>query len=83
MAASSRPIRANDPMHVEPTKIEEVAEKIRGRGSGGGKCVSVDVVTGPYDLVCLCEGRPQGHLGVRPQMLLRRGRPEDSNLSIT
>jgi uncharacterized protein with GYD domain len=43
-------------MQVEPTKVEEVAEKIRGRGAGGGKCSSVEIVAGPYDIVCLCEG---------------------------
>jgi uncharacterized protein with GYD domain len=49
-------MRAYVLMQVEPTKIEEVAEKIRGRGAGGGKCVSVDIVSGPYDIICLCEG---------------------------
>jgi uncharacterized protein with GYD domain len=49
-------MRAYVLMQVEPMKIEEVAEKIRGRGAGGGKCVSVDIVSGPYDIICLCEG---------------------------
>jgi len=43
-------------MQVEPMKVEEVAEKVRGRGAGGGKCTSVEMVTGPYDLICTCEG---------------------------
>ncbi len=43
-------------MQVEPTKVEEVAEKVRGRGAGGAKCSSVEVVMVPYDIICLCEG---------------------------
>ena len=43
-------------MQVEPTKIEEIAEKIKGRGAGGGKCVLTDIVAGPYDIICVCEG---------------------------
>jgi uncharacterized protein with GYD domain len=43
-------------MQVDPMKIEEVAEKVRGRGAGGAKCTSAEIVTGPYDIICVCEG---------------------------
>ena len=43
-------------MQVEPTKVQEIAEKVKGRGAGGGKCVSAEIITGPYDIVCVCEG---------------------------
>ena len=49
-------MKADVLMQVEPTKVEEIAETIKGRGAGGAKCSSVELETGPYDIVCVCEG---------------------------
>ena len=43
-------------MQVEPAKARQIVKKVRGRGSGGAKCVSSELVTGPYDIVCVCQG---------------------------
>ncbi|MFQ5998181.1 MAG: Lrp/AsnC family transcriptional regulator [Candidatus Bathyarchaeia archaeon] len=43
-------------MQTEPAKVREIAAKVVGRGAEGAKCVTAEVVTGPYDIICICDG---------------------------
>lgn len=43
-------------MQVQPERLRESVKNMVGREVGGAKCISSEIVTGPYDIICVCEG---------------------------
>ena len=50
-------------VQADPTRVRNVVDAVKGKGVAGCRVLSAEAVTGPYDVVLVCEGENLDAIG--------------------